>query len=195
MKKSVLITWIIMLIIPFCFAGEKEKEGMNPALLVIDIQQAYQGYMDEADLKYGPATINWTMDLFHRYNCPVIRIYHQSAEGWPDQDSTAFQFLENIMVKETDPKIVKHYPNGFKKTELEKSLRDHGINTVFVCGYNAVGCVLATYYGAKDLDFDAFTVKDGMISHRTRYTRSVEDFTEAVGYDAIEVMLKTVTKD
>ncbi len=42
--------------------------------------------------------------------------------------------------------------SAFKHTGLNKILRERKCNILFLCGLSAVGCVLATYFGGKDLD-------------------------------------------
>jgi len=46
---------------------------------------------------------------------------------------------------------------------------------VFLVGLSAVGCVLATYHGADDLDYKVFMVKHALISHDAALTKSVYD--------------------
>lgn len=72
--------------------------------------------------------------------------------------------------------------------------RERGCKTLFLCGLSAVGCVLATYHGAMDLDFNAFMIKDALMSHNSSYTDFVEDIFNAVGMQAIALMLENVTK-
>ncbi|MBN1907222.1 MAG: isochorismatase family protein [Deltaproteobacteria bacterium] len=62
-------------------------------------------------------------------------------------------------------------------------------NTLFICGLSAVGCVLATYYGAFDLDYNVFMVKDGIMSHNSSYTKFVEDAMESVSYYTLKFIL------
>ena len=86
-------------------------------------------------------------------------------------------------------KVVKNYPSAFKKTDLAKILREQGCDTVFLCGLSAVGCVLYTYIDGQNQDFRVFMIKDAIMSHRPDLTRSVEEITDAVGFEAVEYML------
>jgi len=86
--------------------------------------------------------------------------------------------------------VIKNYPSAFKKTDLEKILRDQGADTVFLCGLSAVGCVLYTYFDAKGLEYRTFMIKDAIMSHRPDLTRSVEEITGAVDLDAVAYMLE-----
>ncbi len=167
---------------------------MKPALLVIDIQNAYLPYMSEQDKKMGMEMINYAIALFRENGYPVIRVYHTDLEGGPKPDSEAFQFPSSVTIKPDDPKIIKNYPNAFKKTDLEKVLKEKDCNTLFLCGLSAVGCVLATYHGAMDHDYSVFMIKDAVISHDTALTKAVLEICPSVGYTALKVMLENAQK-
>jgi nicotinamidase-related amidase len=73
-------------------------------------------------------------------------------------------------------------------------LRDNNVNTVFLCGLSAVGCVLATYYGAAERDYDVFMVKDAIMCHNREYTNFVRDITDAVTFSTLQFMLEHMHK-
>jgi nicotinamidase-related amidase len=174
--------------------GENPTQRMKPALLVIDIQNAYLPFMSEEDKGIGMYMINAAIELFHENGFPVLRVYHTDPKEGPPPGNEAFEFPETVKIKPGDPKIIKNYPSAFKKTDLEKWLREKEYNTVFLCGLSAVGCVLATYWGANDLDFNAFMIKDALISHNSTYTDFVEDICETVTFSALELMLENAEK-
>lgn len=173
---------------------KKPTQRMKPALLVIDIQNAYLPFMSEEDKGIGMYMINAAVELFRENGFPVIRVYHTDPKEGPPLGTDAFEFPETVKIKPDDPKIIKNYANAFKKTELETWLREKGNNTVFLCGLSAVGCVLASYWGANDLDFNAFMIKDALISHNSTYTDFVEDICETVTYTALKLMLENAEK-
>jgi nicotinamidase-related amidase len=173
---------------------KKPAKKIKPALLVIDIQNAFLPYMSEEDKGIGMYMINAAIDLFRENGFPIVRVYHTDPKEGPPQGSDAFAFPETVNIKDDDPMIVKNYPNAFKKTELETWLRDKGYNTVFLCGLSAVGCVMATYWSAYDLDFNVFMVKDALISHNSTYTDFVEDICESVTYTALKLLLENAEK-
>lgn len=173
---------------------KKPSQRTKPALLVIDIQNAYLPYMSEEDKGIGMYMINAAIELFRANGFPVVRIYHTDPKEGPPPGTEAFEFPETVKIKPDDPKIIKNYLNAFKNTELEKWLRANECDTVFLCGLSAVGCVLATYWGANDLDFKAFMVKDALISHNSTYTDFVEDICETVTYSALQFILENLKK-
>ena len=183
---------IIILITSSLMAKQNapEKKQLKPALLVIDIQNQYLPYMSEEDKKFGLEMINAAIGLFRQYDCPVIRVYHTDPQGGPTPDTEPFEFPASIKIKPEDPRIIKNYPSAFKKTELENILHEKGCNTLYLCGLSAVGCVLATYHSALDLDFNVFMVKDAIISHKSEYTDFIEEIKETVGLHTVKIMLE-----
>ncbi len=176
-------------------ADEPQVTGadtMKPALLVIDVQNEFLPFMSEQDVKKAPFMINGAIWLFRERGLPVFRVYHTDVKWGPAPDSDGFQFLSSIIVKEEDPKIVKNYPNAFKKTELEKLLREKGCNTVFLCGLSSTGCVLASYHGAQDLDFKVFMVKDALIGPDAGQTDVIESICDTVSFTTLQVMLDSL---
>jgi len=162
---------------------------LKPCLVVIDIQNDFLPYIPEGDNKLGLEMINAAIFMFRERDLPVIRVYHTDPKWGPEPDSDGFQFPESVMIQETDPKVVKNYGSAFKKTDLEKILRERDCNTLFLCGLSAVGCVLATYHTAKDLDFNVFMIKNAIMSHNSEYTRFIEEIFDTVSYTTMKVML------
>jgi len=165
----------------------------KPALVVMDIQNAFMPYMDDEDTKMAMLMINATIDLFRKHGLPVIRVYHTDPESGPTPGTEPFEFPETVRIQDTDPMVVKTHPSAFNSTELDRILREQGVDTVFLSGLSAVGCVLATYFDADRLDYRVFMVRDGLISHDAELTASVEEMTGAVGYEAIAYMLDGAT--
>lgn len=190
MKKIMfLIISVTMFSASTIIAQDKKPERMHPALLVIDIQKQFMPMMDKRDTAIPMYAINAYIDLFRKNGFPIIRIYHSDKDYGPFPGTPEFEFPEEVTILPDDPKVIKTYGNGFNKTDLEKILRNKGVNTLFLCGLSSVGCVLATFMGANDLDFKAFLIKDAMMSHNADYTNSIEEIFGALGYDAVTVMI------
>ena len=195
MKRClVVVSLVVLLLVPALTAAAADKPApprMKPALLVMDVQNAWLPYMDEQDKKVGMEHINWAIDLFRDNGFPVIRVYHTDPVNGPAPGTEAFEFPKTVAIRDDDPKIVKNYGSAFKKTELDKMLREQGVNTVFLVGLSAVGCVLATYHGADDLDYKVFMVKHALISHDAALTRSVYDICTNISPSALKLLLET----
>jgi nicotinamidase-related amidase len=196
MKKIVFMLLLLLVIsVSWLHAVEPAKAApakIKPALLVIDIQNAYLPYMDEKDKKMGMEVINYFIALFRANGFPVIRVYHTDLKGGPKPDSEEFQFPKTVAILPDDAKVIKNYPSAFKKTELDKLLKAKGCNTLFLCGLSAVGCVLATYHGAMDLDYEVFMCKDALISHDAALTKAVQEICKTIDYYALKLVLESV---
>ena len=196
MKKIILLILLLLVIsLAGMYAADAAKTApakIKPALLVIDIQNAYLPRMDEKDKKWGMEMINYLIALFRDNGFPVIRVYHTDPQGGPKAGSEEFEFPKTVAIKDDDPKIIKNYPSAFKQTELDKLLKEKGCNTLFLCGLSAVGCVLATYHGAMDLDYDVFMLKDALISHDAVLTKAVQEICTTIDYYAVRLVLQSV---
>lgn len=166
-----------------------EKNKIKPALLLIDLQNSSLKYIPDKDKEEALKKINWYIEIFRSHGCPIIRVYHYSKEHGPQQGTEDFEFPESVLIRPDDPKVIKTYPDGFHKTELDKVIKDKGCNTLFLCGLSAVGCLLATFIGAFNYDYKAFLIKDAIMSPNKEYTCNIEVMFDAVGYDVIQLIL------
>jgi nicotinamidase-related amidase len=188
MKKTILLILSLILSINLIYSQETEKKELKPALLVIDVQNAYMQSMDQSEKESAIKFINWSIMVFENYKLPIIRVYHQDKIWGPAEDSEEFKFSSEINIKEDYPMVIKHYGNAFTKTDLDKILKEKGINTVYLCGLSATGCVLASYIGANDHDYKAFMIKDALLSPSAEHTDFIETIMSTVDLETIMFM-------
>jgi nicotinamidase-related amidase len=173
---AVLVAFQMLALCAAAVASQEPDEvEVRPALLVIDVQNAWLPMMAEEDKETATDRINEAIALFRENGYPVIRVYHSDPKHGPELDSEKFQFPESIAVTDDDAMIVKAHASSFVRTKLEEVLRDKERNTVFLCGLSATGCVLATYFGALERDFTTLMVKDALISPDASHTKVIED--------------------
>jgi nicotinamidase-related amidase len=168
--------------------GQKIK--IKPALLVIDIQNFSLKLIPTIDIEPALFKINMFIELFRKYDFPIIRIYHLSEQHGLLQGKEDFEFPDSVSIKPEDPMVIKKYPDSFNKTDLDKILKEKECNTLFICGLSATGCALATWLGAFNFDYRAFLVKDALMSPNKEHTTNIEIMFDAVGYDMIELILE-----
>jgi nicotinamidase-related amidase len=197
-KKTFLVGLaILLMIIPgksFSQVQKEQKAPIKPALVVIDIQNAFLPSIPDKDKETAMEYINYYIQLFRSQGYPVIRVYHQSEEYGVLPGTDQFEFPSSVLIKPEDPKVIKTYPDGFNKTDLDKVIRESGSNTLFLCGLSAVGCVLATWIGAANNDYKAFLLKDAIMSHNSEYTDNIEIMFDAVSYDVVKLILDNSAK-
>ena len=192
--KRVIALLITLLLITSAVSfsqAVKEPAALKPALLVIDIQNAFLDMIPEQDREMGMLYINALIELFRSNGYPVIRVYHSSKEYGVEEGTERFEFPATVLIKPEDPKVIKTYPDGFNKTDLDRVIKESGSNTVFLSGLSAVGCVLATWIGAQNHDYKAFLVKDAIMSHNSAYTDNIEVMFDAVSYDVVKLIIES----
>ena len=193
MTRHVAIAALVALVL---IPGVTKAEGDSastlkgkPALVVMDIQNAYLPMMDDEGKEQALRYVNYAIAKFRERELPVIVVYHTDPDRGPAPGSEAFEFPEEIQIADDDVKVTKNFPSAFEKTELEQILRREGCDTVFLVGLSAVGCVLRTYFDAERLDFRTFMVDGALLSHDAELTRSVEEITGAVRIGNLEYMI------
>lgn len=165
---------------------------MKPALLVVDIQNAWLD--DNANLKTSVekriSTINRAIRWFRRKKLPIIVVYHEDKKLGVVADSKAFQVAGIVDVANKDIRVTKRYPNSFCKTELEAVLRKNECDTVVIVGLSASGCALATFFGALDHDLTSYLVKNGVASHSEEHVRFVEEICDTLSVQSFDQVLR-----
>jgi len=199
MKSRIIQFGLIILFViisgnTFSQDQKEQKTLIRPALLVIDIQNAYLSGMAQKEKEVAMVNINYYIQFFRSHGFPVIRIYHYSKQFGPEQGTEQFEFPTSVKIIPDDSKVIKTYPDGFNKTDLNKVLKEKDCNTVFLCGLSAVGCVLATWIGAQNNDYKAFLIKDAIMSHNEDYTHNIEAMFDAVGPDVVSIILENSGK-
>lgn len=191
-RRSLALVLVLPLLASCLLAATPENPAprVKPALLVIDTQNAFLPYMSEEDKERAFEVINAAIALFREAGFPVVRVYHSEPGQGPEPGTEAFEFPKTIAVKDSDPRVVKHYGDAFNKTDLDTILKESGSNTLFLTGLSAVGCVFATYHGAENHDYDAFMVKDSLISHDAALTRSVHEMTQSISFSALRLVIR-----
>ena len=196
MKKIFLV--LLLAAVSFSLFSQDKTENtpkpeMKPALVVIDIQNKFLPYMSD-DQDKVLEMINWAIYIAREYKIPVIRVYHTDPNWGPKPGTEEFEFPKSVKINDDDPKVIKNYGDGFKKTDLDRVLKEKGINTVFLCGLSATGCVLATYHGAVNLDYETFMLQGAILSSDKDLTKAVEKICQSVSLDTFNFMMKYLQK-
>jgi len=164
---------------------------MRAALLVVDIQNKWLNSSPglKASLEQRVDVINSAIAIFRKKGLPIIRIYHVDRTEGPLPDTEEFDFLPSIGITETDPRVIKNYPDAFNKTELAAMLAHGKVDTVILCGLSATGCVMATYVGAEDHDLHPYLLRDGVAAGSEQNVRYAEEIFETMSIGALTQVL------
>lgn len=191
-EKKVLILTLIWVLLPFTGIAQHEGTGeaIRPALVVVDVQNAFLPLMSEQEQKIALRVINGAIWFFRQEKLPVVRVYHSDPLGGPAEGTREFAFSDAIMPEGDDARVVKRFPSAFIQTDLDRILKEKGCNTVFLCGLSAAGCVLATYFGGQERGYKVFMIREGIMSHNPDYTNAVKDICESLNFEAVMFFLQ-----
>lgn len=195
MKKvyfSIILVLALTLSTPpnICNADKDGENKLKPVLLVIDIQNKYLAFIPDQEKKVGLEMINGAIWVSRQHDLPIVRIYNTHPEWGPEPGSEEFEFPSTVNVTDDDPQVTKNYASAFQQTELQKLLEEYDCDTIFLCGLSAVGCVLATYFGGMERDYNVMMVKDAIMSHNPEYTNVIEEICETVSLNVMDMLLQ-----
>ena len=142
---------------------------MNTALLIIDVQQGLcdgDGGSDGAAFESPQviARINTVSSKARAAGAPVIFIQHESASGYLEFETDAWQLAHGLHVEPADLKLRKTTPDSFLRTDLQDVLKQHAINNLIICGMHTEFCVDTTTRRALALGYPVILVADAHTS-------------------------------
>lgn len=94
---------------------------------------------------------------------------------------------ENCLISDGYAKSL--HQNAFWKTDLEKQLKDKGIDFVIICGTASEFCVLSTYNGAIERDITPNILQHGVLSSHSDNLLDFYRHRNLISYTAIKHML------
>lgn len=135
------------------------------ALIVIDVQCAFDEWEAAGKRRNNPQAVVRIVELlaaFRTHRLPIFHIRHQGTRPGSSffPDGTGFPVKDEAREIEGEPVIVKKVNSAFIGTDLERRLREKGINTLVICGATTNHCVETTTRMAGNLGFDARLVRD-----------------------------------
>lgn len=126
------------------------------ALVVIDVQNEVVAGAHERD-----AVITRIADLLERARTaevPVVWVQH-SDEGLV-RDSEAWQYVPELVRRESEPLVHKQFGDSFEGTDLEEVLAGAGAGHLVVTGAQTDQCIRSTIHGAFTRGYDVTLVGD-----------------------------------
>jgi len=158
---------------------------MKMALLIIDLQKAYENDKTKESMANACEYINATIPLFRKNDLPIIWIQHMDEYDGAIPGKPGFEYIDQLKPEKNDYRITKEYNNSFNKTKLYEVLKDNKIDTVVITGYCAEYCILSTYRGALDLDLTPVIIKNAIASGEKERIRFVEDISNVMSYEIL----------
>jgi nicotinamidase-related amidase len=135
----------------------------STALILIDVQQAFldPGW-GERNNPQAESNIARLLAAWRTSGRPIRHVVHDSTEPnsllSPDRSGNAIQTM--ALPKATEPVYRKHVNSAFIGTDLEKDLREDGIDTLVIVGLTTNHCVSTSARMAGNLGFKTYVVSD-----------------------------------
>jgi nicotinamidase-related amidase len=138
---------------------------MKTAVLVIDMQCGLcEGEGKAYDCEGVIANINRVTQQARSAGAPVIFIQHESATGYLEHGTAAWQLADGLELAQADLRIRKTTPDSFLRTTLEATLKDHHVDHLIVCGMHSEFCVDTTTRQALARGYPVTLVSDAHTS-------------------------------
>ncbi|SDK33666.1 isochorismatase family protein [Lacicoccus qingdaonensis] len=126
------------------------------ALLVIDVQK---GFLEGREVLVDK--ISRLMQYFKMNDDKVIAFQHIDEDaGSPIEKGTEGAEIPDEILEHTDELLEKRYPISFKETDLDKILKEYGIDEVYITGFNMEFCILFTSIAAADRGYKVTVIED-----------------------------------
>jgi nicotinamidase-related amidase len=164
---------------------------MKPALLVIDVQNAYfkSGSAETQSLDRALETINSAIGLFRGKKLPVICVQQVDEEEGVVPGREGFDVPAGLKILPSDLHTHKLHGNAFTGTPLKDELARLGVDTLVVTGYCAEYCVLSTYRGATEQALRPMILRDALVSGVPENIGFVENVTDIISLGALKAVL------
>lgn len=128
----------------------------NTALLIIDVQNGVMKEVHARDTVI--ANIGTLVDRARDARIDVVWVQHNSDEL--PQDSEGWQYVAELVRRDSEPLVQKAYGDSFEETDLESVLAARGIGRLLVTGAQTDACIRSTLHGAIARGYDATLVDD-----------------------------------
>lgn len=153
----------------------KNYTKTNPALLVIDIQEATTGevsmipfYKSESERLIE--NINILANTFSKQNLPVIYIRSEISNPLINLLNSSYAKgslganLDNRLKIVSGFEIVKSRNDAFFKTALDSVLVKNQINQLYLVGLDAAHCIKVTVEAAQNRNYKIGLIKEALLS-------------------------------
>lgn len=153
---------------------------MNPALVVIDMQQYFFRTEERREkLNELVESINDLINYSENNNIPiyqVLTIHKEDKSTWNlfmkkynfsalIEGTDEAKLLPHIKFNDRHIVMIKTRQSTFIRTNFEEDLRNREIDTVIISGVFTHGCVGRTAIDAYERDFNVILAKDASFSH------------------------------
>lgn len=162
---------------------------MKIGFLIVDMQESIvRGRVEQKGLDHACEYINHVADVLRSNDHVVVHV--QDVEGLEESSPEDYRIISEVNVNEKDLTVTKESSNAFWQTELESTLKSHGVELVIISGFAAEECVLFTYNGAMERGFRPVMLQNGILStHQEAVTSTYRD-RNVISYPVVDYLIK-----
>lgn len=137
----------------------------NPALLIIDVQRAFEDEAYWGGNRNNPSAEKLCGDIlqtWREHDLPIFHIRHSSLTPNSRLHPThaGFAFNENVIPKSHEPVITKQVNSAFIGTDLKQQLDAQDISTLVIVGLTTNHCVSTTTRMAGNYGYETYLISD-----------------------------------
>ncbi|MCG7597389.1 cysteine hydrolase family protein [Mycobacterium sp. PSTR-4-N] len=127
----------------------------DSVLVLIDCQNTYtEGVLELDGVQDALDEAAVLLDLARSAGAPVIHVQHDDGPGsLYDIGGHTGAIVERVAPLDTEPVVVKNYPNAFVQTDLQDRLTSLGVQNLVLAGFMTHMCVNSTARGAFNLGY------------------------------------------
>lgn len=135
---------------------------MTRAVLVIDVQRCLcEGKYATFEAVQVIERINQVTSKARAAELLVVIIQHEEQPGPLTYGGEGWQLAPTLNTAANDYMLRKTAPDAFHLTELDASLKRHGVSELVICGMQSDFCVDTTTRRALALGYSVVLVEDG----------------------------------
>lgn len=138
---------------------------MNTALILVDIQNDYfkGGRNELANTDQAIAHAKQALTLFRDKGLPIFHVQHinlQENAAFFLPGSDGVKIHEQVFPKSDEKVIIKHTPDSFFQTELQRYLEIINIKQLVICGMMSHMCIDTIVRTAKQLGYEVILLNE-----------------------------------
>lgn len=127
----------------------------DSALVLIDCQNTYtRGVMELEGVQAALDEAAALLDRARTAGIPIIHVQHDGGAGSPyDLADDIGAIVPLVAPRDSEPVVVKQYPNSFVQTDLDAQLKAVDATNLVLAGFMTHMCVNSTARGAFNLGY------------------------------------------
>ena len=151
---------------------------MKTGLIVVDVQNDYfsGGSMALVGMDAAAANCARLLEFFRRQQAEIFHLQHiATREGatFFVADTPGCEIHDSVTPQIDETVIVKHYPSGFRETDLAEMLQQAAVQELVICGAMTHMCIDTTTRAAFDLGYKCHVVADACATRNLEFAGKI----------------------